>query len=405
MGKLTARGVQTAADGVHADGGNLYLAVRNNGASRAWVFRYKRAGRVVQLGLGSASDRSLASARELATRLRQALADGRDPRAELDALLNRRDDVPTFAEAAERLIEAKRAGWRNPKHAAQWVNTLRDYAYPVVGHKRPADITLDDVLRILTPIWSTKTETATRVRQRIEAVLDYCAVHGWRDENNPARWRGKLDKVLPAPQKLKKRQHFAAVPYAEVPAVMSALSEASGVSALCLRFIILTACRSGEARGAQWDEIDLDRATWTVPAARMKAGRPHRVPLSDEAMDVLKQAAAMRQPGSPFVFPGPNKGRALWDVSVSNALRTIRPDATVHGFRAAFKTWASENARFPARVVETALAHVNPDKTESAYERTDLFELRRALMQEWARHCCPPKGGAVVVPLRRAARR
>jgi integrase len=336
MGKLTARGVQTAKDGVHADGGNLYLLVRRNGAGRSWVFRYTRSGRVVQMGLGSASDRSLASARELAAKLRQALADGRDPKAELDALLNRRDNVPTFAEAAERLIEAKRPGWRNPKHGAQWANTLRTYAYPVIGHKRPADVTLDDVLRILSPVWGAKTETATRLRQRLEAALDYCAVHGWRTDDNPARWRGKLDKVLPSPQKLKKRKHFAAVPYPEVPAVMDALRDAPGIAALCLRFIILTACRSGEARGARWDEIDLEGAVWSIPGDRMKAGEPHRVALSDEALAVLKQAAAMRMVNSPFVFPGPNTGRALWDVSVSAALHTIRPDATVHGFRASF---------------------------------------------------------------------
>jgi integrase len=402
MGKLTARGAQTAKDGMHADGGNLYLLVRNNGAGRSWVFRYTRSGRVVQMGLGSASDRSLASARELAAKLRQALADGRDPKAELDALLNRRDDVPTFAEAAERLIEAKREGWRNPKHAAQWANTLQTYAYPVIGRKRPADVTLDDVLRILSPVWSTKTETATRLRQRLEAVLDFCAVHGWRTDDNPARWRGKLDKVLPSPQKLKKRKHFAAVPYPEVPAVMDALRHAPGIAALCLRFIILTGSRSSESRGARWDEIDLERATWSIPGDRMKAGKPHRVPLSDEALAVLKQAAAMRMVNSPFVFPGPNTGRALWDVSVSAALHAIRPDATVHGFRASFKTWASETARYPARVVETALAHVNPNKTEAAYERTDVFELRRSLMADWGRHCCPPKDGAEVVPMRRA---
>ncbi len=399
MGKLTARGVQTLGDGLHADGDNLYLLVRNEGRARSWVFRFVKGGKVVQIGLGSFADRSLAEARKLAFELRNALANGEDPKRRLDNILGRKEEAPTFAEAARRLIEAKRPGWRNQKHAAQWETTLREYAFPRLGRKRPTDIALADVVAVLSPIWQTKTETATRLRQRIEAVLDYCAVHGWRVGDNPARWKGMLDKVLPKPERLKKRQHFAAAGYEELPAIMEALRQHKGIAALCLRFIILTACRSGEARGARWDEIDLERRVWTIPAERMKASRPHRVPLSDEVIALLKEAAALRIDDNPYVFPGPNTGKPLWDVGVSKILRAVRPDATVHGMRAAFKTWAEEKSRHPSKVIEAALAHVMGDKVEAAYMRSDLFEQRRQLMDDWARHCCPE--AAKVVPLRR----
>lgn len=393
--KLTALAVKRLGDGLHSDGGGLYLHVQ--GGRRSWVFVWKRDGKQHRRGLGSVQARTLSQARALAQELRNALADGRSPD---DVLAQEADDesIPTFAQAAERMVDDRAAGWRNTKHAQQWRNTLRDYAYPVIGHKLPADVTLDDVLAILRPIWTAKTETATRVRQRIEAVLDYCAVHGWRDESNPARWRGRLDKVLPKPEKLKKRQHFAALHYDKLPELMTALRERTTVAALCLRFIVLTACRSGEARGATWGEIDLEARVWTVPAERMKAGRVHRVPLSDEAVEVLRKAADLRMARTDAVFPSPTNGGPLTDVSVSHELHRLAPDATVHGMRAAFKTWASDTARYPARVVENALAHVNPDKTESSYERTDQLELRRSLMQDWARHCCPKP--AKVIPLR-----
>lgn len=395
MGKLTARHVQTLGDGMHADGGGLYLHVRGEG--RSWVFRWKREGQQRKLGLGSASARPLAEARRVAADLRNALLNGKDPKARLRELAGQSEQVPAFEEAALRLIDAKREGWRNPKHAQQWANSLRDYVFPTLGSRKVDAIGLADVVAVLTPIWTTKTETATRVRQRIEAVLDYCIVHGWRGPDNPARWRGMLDKVLPKPEKLRRREHFAAVPYADMPHVVQALRQQRGTSALALQFIILTACRSNEARSATWAEIDLKARAWNVPAERMKAGRAHRVPLSDEAVRVLEQAAALRMVACDLVFPSPT-GRVMSDVAVSKALRRIRADATVHGMRAAFKTWASERGRYPARLVEVALAHANPDKTEAAYERTDLFEQRRRLMQDWASHCCPTR--AAVVPLR-----
>lgn len=400
-GKLTARHVDTLGDGTHSDGGNLFLRVR--GASRAWVFRWKRDERVRELGLGPTSARPLKEARELAAQLRNALVNGIDPAERLRALTGRdkvAEEIPTFAKAAEALIQAKRAGWRNPKHAQQWENTLRDYANPVIGHLKPADVTLAHVKAILLPIWADKTETATRLRQRIEAVLDYCTVHGWRTGENPARWRGILDKVLPPPAKLKKVQHFAAAGADDMAAIMAELAQREGVTALALRFAILTAARSVEARGALWGEIDVGAKLWTIPAERMKAGRPHRVPLSDEAIDVLKVAAGIRRVSTDLVFPSPTD-RALTDVGVSKVLKELRPGLTVHGFRSTFRDWAAERTRYPARVAELCLAHVNKDKVEAAYQRSDLLDQRRELMAEWGRWCCPKPAQVVSLPGRR----
>jgi integrase len=378
---LSARKVETAGPGFHSDGGNLYLRVKDTGA-RAWVFRFTTAGKVREIGLGPLHSRSLADARTLAEALRKVLADGGDPASVL-----RQSEAPagkTFAECAAELIEAKRPGWRNAKHAQQWANTLRDYAFPAIGHKAPADVTLADVKAILLPLWAEKTETATRLRQRIEAVLDYAAVHGLADgSRNPARWKGVLDKVLPAPRKVTARQHHAAAPYSDVPRIMAALAGMSHVSAQCLRFTILTAARSGEARGCRWDEIDFDAATWTIPAHRMKADRTHRVPLSKPALDILRAMHALRRPGADLVFPG-GRGSLLSDVAVNKTLHGIADGVTVHGFRSSFRVWAEEQTSFPRSVTEAALAHANADKTEAAYQRSDLFERRRELMRAWA---------------------
>ncbi len=380
---LSARKVETAGPGFHSDGGNLYLRVKDTGA-RAWVFRFTVAGKVRELGLGPLHSRSLADARRLAEAMRKAVAAGADPADVLRPAVA--DDAPikTFADCATELIEAKRPGWRNAKHAQQWANTLRDYAHPVIGHKPPGEVTLADVKAILLPLWAEKTETATRLRQRIEAVLDYAAVHGLADgTRNPARWKGTLDKVLPAPRKVTARQHHAAAPYSDVPRIMAALAAMSHVSALCLRFTILTAARSGEARGARWDEIDLSAAMWTIPASRMKAARPHRVPLSAPAVAILRTMQALRRPEVDLVFPGGRDG-LLSDVAVNKTLHGIAPDVTVHGFRSAFRTWAEEQTSYPRSVTEAALAHTNADKVEAAYQRSDLFERRRELMRAWA---------------------
>ncbi len=394
--KLAARQVDALPEGFHSDSGNLYLRVK--GGSRAWVYRFKDKGRVRELGLGSVTVRTLKAARELAAKMRSAYADGRDP-----AELLRGDAKPrgmTFKQCAEALIQAKRPGWRNAKHAQQWANTLRDYAYPSLGDKNPSEVSLADVKAILLPMWATKTETATRVRQRIEAVLDYAAVHDLCDgARNPARWKGMLDKVLPKPDKVRTKEHHAAAAYADLPRIMAALRDKGHVSALALRFIILTACRSGEGRGATWDEIDLAAKVWTIPAARMKAAKPHRVPLAEDALAILRTMQQWRREDCTLVFPGA-RGGLLSDVAVNKTLHGIAPDVTVHGFRSAFRDWAAEQTAFPARVCELCLAHGNPDKVEAAYQRSDLFDKRRELMDAWASYC---SGASNVVHMARAA--
>ncbi|MBE7562994.1 tyrosine-type recombinase/integrase [Acidithiobacillus sp. HP-6] len=382
IGKLTVRQVDTLPEGFHSDGGNLYLRVK--GGSRAWVFRYKDKGRVREIGLGPTSIRKLKEVRVLAEAMRKTQADGRDP-GELLRVNDPTETVSmTFEQCAQDLLEAKRSGWKNVKHAQQWINTLRDYAFPVIGTKAPADVTLADVKSILLPIWTTKTETATRVRQRIEAVLDYAAVHDLCDgTRNPARWKGILNKVLPEPGKVSKREHHAASAYTDIPRIMAALREKSHVSAYCLQFTILTAARSGESRGATWDEVDLDARVWTIPSVRMKAAKPHRVPLSDAAMKILTNMQEWRMRNNPKVFPGA-RGGLLSDVAVNKTLHSVITDVTVHGFRSSFRDWGAEQTNFPAAVLEQALAHTNPNKVEAAYQRSDLFELRRKLMQMWA---------------------
>jgi integrase len=401
---LSARTVLTLGPGSHADGGNLYLRVKDSGA-RSWVFRYKTGGRVRELGLGALHSRPLAEARKLAEAMRRALLDGKDPAELVPKPKPEPMKGSTFADCAEALIQTKRPGWRNPKHAQQWENTLRQYAFPVIGHKAPADVTLADVKAILSPLWATKTETATRLRQRIEAVLDYAAVHDLcNGARNPARWKGGLDKVFPAPRKVTSPQHHAAAPYSDVPRIMAELSKARHVSALCLRFAILTAARSGEARGCKWEEIDFRTTTWRIPAHRMKSARPHNVPLTPQALAVLRAAEAFRGFDGARVFPGA-RGGLLSDVALNKTLRTIAPGVTVHGFRAAFRTWAEEQTHYPRSVTEAVLAHVNADKVEAAYQRSDLFEKRARLMQAWADFVSGPTAasGSVVRIKRRAA--
>jgi len=380
---LSARAIDTLAPGFHSDGGNLYLRVRDTG-SRAWVFRYKSAGKAIELGLGPVASRSLAQARELASKMRTALEDGKNPAG----LLNRRDSkAKTFEDYAKELIENKRSGWRNAKHAAQWIATLEQYAYPTIGGKLPAGISLADVKAILLPMWATKTETATRLRQRIEAVIDYAAVHeGAHGRYNPARWKANLDQVLPAASKVAKRAHHAAAPYADVPRIMAALRDKDFLSAYCLRFTILTAARAGEARGALWSEIDFAAKTWTIPEHRMKAHNLHRVPLCDEAMQILAKMKEWRLDDAERIFNGA-RGGLLSDVSVNKTLRSIVQDVTVHGFRSSFRMWGAETTTYPSAVLEAALAHVNPNEVEAAYQRSDLFDKRRELMAAWGSYC------------------
>ena len=380
INKLSARQVDSLAPGFYSDGAGLYLRVRHAG-SRSWVFRYTRHGKVREIGLGGVHSRSLAVARSLASDMRTSLTNGGDPATVVPERAGVPTATPTFRDCAAALIASKRPGWRNPKHAQQWEHTLRDFVLPHIGDKAPDSVSLADVKAILTPIWATKTETATRVRQRMEAVLDWAYVHGLRAGENPARWRGVLDKVLPPPNKVRTVEHFAAMPYRQIPDLMAHLLAKPHSSARCLQFLVLTAARSIEARGARWDE--LEGGVWTIPADRMKAHRPHRVPLSDAALRVLTDTP--RIVGQPLVFSGARRGR-LSDVALTKAVRAFDATATVHGFRSAFREWAAEQTSVPAAVCELALAHVNKDRVEAAYQRSDLFEKRRALMLAWAHY-------------------
>jgi integrase len=379
---LSARTVNSLTNGFHSDGANLYLRVRDN--SRVWFFRYKKSDKQISIGLGAIHTRSLSQAREIATLMRNAIANGKNPANELK---NKFDATAmTFKAYALALIEAKRPSWRNIKHAQQWNNTLEQYAYPIIGNKLPAEITLSDIKNILAPIWTTKTETASRVRMRIEAVLDYAAVHDNSDRRNPARWKGNLDKLLPAPHKIRKRVHFAAAPYNDVPRIMSILRKKNSLSAYCLRFIILTAARSGEARGAMWNEIDLETKTWSIPAIRMKADRDHIVPLCDEAVNILKTMQRWNVNSAHRVFQS-ERGGLLSDVAINKTLHAIVSNVTVHGFRSSFRVWGAETTSISSTVLELALAHVNKNRVEAAYQRSDLFNQRRQLMKFWSQYC------------------
>jgi len=388
INRLSARAVATITKhGRHADGGCLYLSISPNGGRR-WVFLYRWHGKPTEIGFGSARDVTLARARRLAGQARAKLAEGINPKD-----VRRPSEGATFAECADRLIEAMRPSWRNRKHAAQWEMTLRDYAAPL--RRLPVDkITTDDVLSVLKPLWNEKSETASRLRGRIERVLDAAKAQGLRSGENPARWRGHLDQLLPKRQRLT-RGHHAAMSYTDVPAFMGGLQARQATAALALEFAILTAARSGEVLGARWDEFDLDGAVWTVPAARMKAGREHRVPLSRRALKIVKLMHEARN--SEFVFPGQKIGRPLAVVALEMVLRRMNAEnATVHGFRSAFRDWAAECTNFPNEVCEAALAHVIENKAEAAYRRGDLFDKRRKLMEAWATHCAMPKVGKVV---------
>ncbi|MDP2230317.1 site-specific integrase [Methylotenera sp.] len=380
---ITPISVKTLPAGFHSDGGNLYLRVKDTGA-RSWVFRYKQAGKVTEIGLGALTSRSLKQARELAGKMRTAVKEGKNP----VPLVKVKSDAPakTFKDYALELIESKRAGWRNAKHAQQWENTLEQFTYSKIGAKLPADISLADVKSILLPMWATTTETAVRLRGRIESVLDYAAVHEDADRRNPARWKGNLDKVLPPPRKVTKVIHHPAASYNEVPDIMSRLRNKDTASAYNLRFTILTAARSGESRGALWSEIDTKAKVWTIPAERMKAGREHKVPLCDEAIEILAIMKTWNIKNSDIVFIG-GREKHLSDVAINKTLHAINPNVTVHGFRSTFRVWGAETTSTPSAVLELALAHVNQNEVEAAYQRSDLFERRRDLMTTWGNYC------------------
>lgn len=378
VNRLTARQVSSLKQGFHSDGQSLYLRVRPNG-SRAWVFRFTQSGRTQEIGLGPTHSRSLAEARRVSAEMRALRAKGLDPRLAIQTV-GPDDAKKTFKSCAEELIASKAPGWRNKKHAQQWRNTLRDYAFPVIGRLHPSDVTLSHIKTVLNPIWADKTETANRVRQRIEAVLDWACVHKLRSSDNPARWKGVLDKIYPAPNQIRQVRHHPSCPYSEAPGLVAQLRQSSNLSSRCLRLLILTATRSGEARGARWEEFDLEKKTWLIPAARTKAKREHLIPLSKDALELVKSLPVIDN--QTFLFPN-SKGGCLSDVGLSKALHEIMDDVTVHGFRSSFRQWAAEQTSFPESVCELALAHVNSNRTEAAYQRSDLFERRRELMEAW----------------------
>ncbi len=429
-GKLTGRLQAVSAKalvaagkpGAHADGGNLYLRIAGAGSGK-WTLRYMIGGKAREMGLGPFDHEgrrglTVAQAREAAADAQRLLREGVDPIARRDAdavakaaaVEAAAEAIRTFREVADLYIGAHEAGWRNAKHRAQWRSTLDSYAHPIIGGSAVVEISTDDVLRCLTPHWTVKPETATRLRGRIEAVLDYAAARGWRGGENPARWRGHLSNLLPRRSKVARVVHHAALPWQDMGAFMVALAKQSGTAARALEFCILTATRTGETIGARWSEVDLDARVWTVPAARMKASREHRVPLSDAALAVLRQMEAGRVEAQGFIFPGakaakPQPGETAKPLSSMAMLmllrRMERSDLTVHGFRSTFRDWCEEATSTPHAVAEACLAHTIPDAVERAYRRGDLLEKRRAVMEQWAEYC--DRKPAEVVQLRPAA--
>ena len=385
--KLSPRKVASAAPGKYEDGGGLRLVVSDAGA-RKWVLRFTINGKRREMGLGSFPDVELADARSKASDCRKLAKKGIDPIETRRAVP---EAIPTFTTCAADFIRAHRKGWKNTKHSRQWVRTLKTYARPVIG-KRPVDaVTTQDILEILSPIWTTKTETAKRIQGRIENVLDFAAAHKYRDSLNPARWRGHLDMLLPKPARVKTVKHHPAMPYKDVSAFMGELSQNGSVSALALRLLILTATRTSEVVQAQWSEIDLENAVWTIPATRMKARREHRVPLSDAMLADLK--VLPRIEGNPYLFPGARYGKPLSNMALLQLMRGMgygvngkHGDYVPHGFRSSFRDWSGEVSSFPRDVAEMALAHTIEDKVEAAYRRGDLFEKRRLMMQSWSNY-------------------
>ena len=387
MGKLTARKVETAKAGKYGDGGGLQLAVSPTGAKK-WVLRYLWQGKAREMGLGSYPEVTLADARE------KALAGRRLARSRVDPIAARRkgENVPTFGELADEIASQLSEGFRNEKHKAQWRMTLTVYAEPL-RMKSVDKIATDDVLAVLRPIWQAKPETASRLRGRIERVLDAAKAKGYRTGENPAAWRGHLDNLLPKPSRLS-RGHHAAMPYADVPAFIARLREREAVAASALEFAILTAVRSGEALGARWSEIDLDAKVWTLPPERMKGAREHRVPLCERAVVILEQMNEGRT--GAYVFPGQRADRPLSVMALEMVLRRMGADVTTHGFRSSFRDWAGNETHFPRELAEHALAYVIGDKAEQAYRRSDALARRRELMDAWARHCEGAAGENVV---------
>jgi integrase len=400
---LTAKQVTSLTEpGRYGDGGGLYLQVTSTGV-RSWLLRYERGGRERAMGLGPIKDFTLEEARERARRARQLLRDGIDPldarkeqrarSAAEGALLAARN--VTFKECAEQYFKYHSPKWKNAKHAGQFLSTLKMYVYPVMGRMPVATIDKALVLKAIEPIWYTKTETASRVRGRIEAVLDFAKVRSYRTGENPASWHGNLIHALPARGTIVKVVHHAALRFAELPGFMVDLAKCKGVAARALEFTILNAARTGEVIGARWSEIDLEAKIWAIPAERMKASKEHRVPLSSRAVEILKELPRE----SDFLFPGASEGSSLSNMAMAELLKRIgRLDITVHGFRSTFRDWAAETTNYPNHVVEMALAHIIGNKVEASYRRGDLLSKRARLMADWARFCMTGHVDAANIP-------
>jgi integrase len=390
------------------DGGGLYLQITTAGA-RSWVYRFALAGRRRDMGLGPFPAVTLAAARRAATEARALVAAGSDPIAARDAERARQRLQAargvTWDQAVEQFLTAHESTWRNPKHRQQWRNTLATYASPVLGGLSVAEIDTPEVTKVLDAIWHEKPETGSRVRGRIERILDWSKVRGYRTGENPARWRGHLAQVFPSKGKVRKVRHHPAVPIDNLPAVYARLKASDGMGAKAARYVILTAARPSEGSNARWPEIDRPDALWTVPAARMKADKDHRAPLSAEALAILDDLAELRTHRNGYIFAGGRAGRPISLTSMSKALRAAGGGAaTVHGTaRSTFKDWASERTTFPREVSEMALAHAIDDKVEAAYRRGELMKKRLAMMEQWARFICTP-AGAKVVPIGKRAR-
>ncbi len=419
---LTPLAVKNAKPGRHADGGGLHLLVKPTGA-RSWVYRFMLNGKSRDVGLGAAGQggMSLADARDEAAALRLKVKAGIDPLEERDReaakalAANQAAKVAgiTFRDVAAAYIAANEESWRNPKHRQQWRNTLDTYVYPVIGDLPVAEVETAHVLKILEPIWKDKPETASRIRGRIETVLDNAKARGYRKGENPARWRGHIAQILPARAKLT-RGHHPALPYEQLPAFIADLRKRDAMAALALEFTILTGARSDETYGANWSEVDLDKGAWHIPATRMKGGKDHRVPLSARALEILE---TVRPLGAELLFPG-SRGGKLSSMAMAMLLRRMHEadlkrggegyfdpkqnrKATVHGFRSSFRDWADERTGFAHEMKEMALAHTVGNKAEAAYRRGDMFEKRRRLMDDWATYCGTiPAAGVNVTPIR-----
>lgn len=383
----------------------LSLQVSATGA-RSWILRVKVGSKRRDMGLGPYPAVTLAQAHQKAREAREAIEQGNDPimvreRAQ-SKLRAAQASAITFKQAAAKFIEAKAPEWRNPKHKAQWTATLKSYAFPIIGDLDVNDVADAHILQILEPIWPTKTETATRVRGRIENVLDWATAKKYRSGENPARWRGHMDKLLSAPKKTTAVVHHEAVPVDDAPAFLATLQERKGSAARALEFLLLTATRSGEVRGAAWSEFDLDKGLWAIPAGRTKSGREHRVPLTESMMAILRQQPHLE--GCDWVFPSPS-GKRLSDMAITQVMRRMGFTAVPHGLRSTFRDWVAEKTSYPRDLAEKALAHTLADSVEAAYQRGDMFEKRRKMMDSWVKYLATPlaKGGKVVPMNRRAA--